>query len=61
MEKKLGIKKPKNTAIVVNKDVWFYEAKRSVKFIVWSKKDKEGRRVVTGFTLPIKKLRLEKF
>jgi hypothetical protein len=61
MKKKMGIKKPKRIAIVINEDVWFYEAQRSIKFIVWSKKNDAGYRSVTEFTLPIKKLRLEKF
>lgn len=43
--------------IKVNEDVWFYLNPKSFSFVVWSKKDKDGKRVATQFTLPYSKIK----
>lgn len=55
-KKEVKIEKPSYKPTTINKDVWFYESKKSLFFVVWSKKNKIGERTVTNFRLPLRKL-----
>ena len=52
--KKIELKR-KNRAIKITDDIWFYQGKRSLDFVVWQK-GRDNKKVCVQFKLLLKKL-----